>query len=118
LHTELPSDQHGRICRQVQVSALIADRAAEPFAPAGRVFREWVAIPKPDRERWQRLLTETSEHAGPPRPGTSQVQPADTTTFGGFSAAGLAFLAGLKRDNTKRYFDTLHATTRTTRVIT
>jgi uncharacterized protein (TIGR02453 family) len=89
-----------------RVGELIADGVGEPFAPAGRVFREWVAIPKPDRERWQRLLTEASEHAGPPRPGTSQVQPADTTTFGGFSAAGLAFLAGLERDNTKRYFDT------------
>jgi hypothetical protein len=89
-----------------RVGQLIADGVGEPFAPAGRVFREWVAVRQPDRERWQRLLTEASEHAGPPRPGTSPVQPADTTTFGGFSAAGLAFLSGLQRKNTKRYFDT------------
>ena len=89
-----------------RVGELIADGVGEPFAPAGRVFREWVAIAKPDRERWQRLLTEARDHAGQPGPGTNPVQPADTTTFSGFSAAGLAFLAGLERDNTKRYFDT------------
>lgn len=91
---------------QQRVGELIADGVGEPFAPAGRVFREWVAIPQPDRECWQRLLTEACDHAGPSAPGTSPVKPADPTTVGGFSAAGLAFLAGLERDNTKRYFDT------------
>ena len=70
------------------------------------MFREWVAIGKPDRESWQRLLTEARDHAGPPGPGTSPVKPADTSAFSGFSPAGLAFLTGLERDNTKRYFDT------------
>jgi uncharacterized protein (TIGR02453 family) len=45
----------------------------------------------------------TPAHRGPE---ASRVKPADTATFSGFSAAGLAFLAGLERDNTKRYFDT------------
>jgi uncharacterized protein (TIGR02453 family) len=88
-----------------RIGELIADGVGEPFAPAGRVFREWVAIAKPDRERWQRLLTEARDHAGQPGPGTSPVKPAGTTTFSGFSAEGLAFLAGLERDNSKRYFD-------------
>jgi hypothetical protein len=68
--------------------------------------REWVAIPQPDRERWQRLLTEARDHADPPASGITPVKLADTTTFGGFSAASLAFLTGLERDNSKRYFDT------------
>jgi hypothetical protein len=46
-----------------RVGQLIADGVGEPFAPAGRVFREWVAIPRPDRRRWQRLLTEARDHA-------------------------------------------------------
>jgi len=90
---------------QQRVGELIAGGVGEPFAPAGRVFREWVAIAQPDREQWQRLLTEARDHAGPSAPTTSPVTPADTIAFSGFSAAGLAFLAGLERDNTKRYFD-------------
>jgi hypothetical protein len=46
-----------------RVGQLIADGVGEPFAPAGRAFREWVAIPKPDRRRWQRLLAEARDHA-------------------------------------------------------
>jgi hypothetical protein len=38
---------------------------------------------------------------------TSPVKPTDTTTFSGFSVAGLTFLTGLERDNTKRYLDAL-----------
>src|SRR2546430_886511 len=43
---------------QPRVGQLITAGHGEPFAPAGRVFREWVAIPTPDRRRWQRLLAE------------------------------------------------------------
>ncbi len=54
---------------QQRVGQLIAGGRGEPFAPAGRVFREWVAIPKPDRRRWQSLLAEARRHAaGPPMP--------------------------------------------------
>jgi hypothetical protein len=41
-----------------RVSDLIAAGVGQPFAPAGRVFREWVAIPKRDRRRWRNLLRE------------------------------------------------------------
>jgi hypothetical protein len=57
-----------------RVGELIADGVGEPFAPAGRVFRQWVAIGKPDRERWQRLLTEARDHAGPPGAGGQSSQ--------------------------------------------
>jgi hypothetical protein len=41
-----------------RVADLVATGQGDPFAPAGKVFREWVAIPKPDRELWQTLLAE------------------------------------------------------------
>jgi hypothetical protein len=47
-----------------RVTALVAAGEGEPFAPAGRVFREWVAVPRPDREGWSALLAEARNHAG------------------------------------------------------
>ena len=41
-----------------RVDELIAQGIGEPFAPAGKVFREWVAVTKPDRRRWSKLLVE------------------------------------------------------------
>jgi hypothetical protein len=41
-----------------RVAELIAAGVGRSFAPAGRVFREWVAIPKRDRRRWRQLLLE------------------------------------------------------------
>jgi hypothetical protein len=49
-----------------RVAALVAEGAGEPFAPAGRVFREWVAAPHPDRDRWQALLAEARAYAASP----------------------------------------------------
>jgi len=46
-----------------RVGQLIAAGHGEVFAPAGRVFREWVAIPRPDRRRWRSLLTEARDNA-------------------------------------------------------
>ena len=56
-----------------RVTALLAEGTGEPFAPAGRVFREWVAVPRPDHDLWQRLLGEARDHAArrrtpPPHP--------------------------------------------------
>jgi hypothetical protein len=56
-----------------RVGALISAGHGESFAPAGRVFREWVAIPEADRRRWRRLLAEARDHAaaaGNLRPGS------------------------------------------------
>ena len=46
-----------------RVAELVDSGDGEPFAPAGRVFREWVAIPRIDRALWQRLLAEAVEFA-------------------------------------------------------
>ncbi len=50
-----------------RVAELIDEGAGEHFAPAGRTFREWVALRDPDRLRWQALLDEARAHvAGHP----------------------------------------------------
>ena len=41
-----------------RVLELIETGTGEPFAPAGKVFREWVSITTVDRSQWQRLLAE------------------------------------------------------------
>lgn len=41
-----------------RVAELIATGAGEPFAPAGKAFKEWLSVPKPDRRRWRALLRE------------------------------------------------------------
>jgi hypothetical protein len=46
-----------------RVAELIAEGVGAPFAPAGRTFREWAAIPIPDRRRWLALLDEARNHA-------------------------------------------------------
>jgi uncharacterized protein (TIGR02453 family) len=91
-----------------RVGQLIADGDGEPFAPAGRVFREWVAVPRPDARRWRNLLAEARDHAadaGGGDSGAGRAAPPAAPGFGGFGAAGLEFLAGLERENTKAFFD-------------
>jgi len=41
-----------------RVAELVEQGRGDPFAPAGKVFREWVAIPTVDRGLWQTLLAE------------------------------------------------------------
>lgn len=41
-----------------RVATLIAGGVGRPFGPAGKIFKEWVAVPKPDRRRWRALLQE------------------------------------------------------------
>ena len=41
-----------------RVAELVERREGQPFAPAGRVFREWVSIPNVDRSTWISLLRE------------------------------------------------------------
>jgi hypothetical protein len=46
-----------------RVLALIDSGDGEPFAPAGRVFREWVAVPRVERHLWEALLAEAVDFA-------------------------------------------------------
>src|SRR3954452_19795871 len=46
-----------------RVTELIESGRGDPFAPAGRVFREWAAIPSVDRALWQQVLAEAVEFA-------------------------------------------------------
>jgi hypothetical protein len=46
-----------------RVGELVDDGVGEPFAPNGRVFREWVTIPEPDRKTWEQLLAEARDFA-------------------------------------------------------
>lgn len=43
---------------RARVDEIVRSGVGRPFAPAGRVFREWVSIPKIDRRRWRALLRE------------------------------------------------------------
>ena len=47
-----------------RVAALIDQGKGQPFAPAGRTFKEWLSVPEPDRRRWRALLREGIAHAG------------------------------------------------------
>jgi len=46
-----------------RVLDLVEHGRGEPFAPAGKVFREWVSIPAVDRTLWRTLLAEAVEFA-------------------------------------------------------
>ena len=43
---------------RARVAELIESGKGQAFAPAGRVFKEWLSVPKPDRRRWRALLRE------------------------------------------------------------
>jgi hypothetical protein len=46
-----------------RVTELVENGDGDPFAPAGKVFGEWVSIPAVDRDLWQRLLAEAADFA-------------------------------------------------------
>ena len=48
---------------ETRVDELVASERANPFAPAGRRFREWAAIPEDRSRSWKRLLDEALEFA-------------------------------------------------------
>jgi hypothetical protein len=52
---------------RARVTELVDDGTGEPFAPNGRVFREWVTIPEPDPAMWEQLLGEARDFAAPAR---------------------------------------------------
>ncbi len=41
-----------------RVQELIDCGSAQPFAPAGRIFREWALVPERDEQCWAGLLAE------------------------------------------------------------
>lgn len=49
---------------KTRVAELIEGGEGQSFAPAGRVFKEWVSVPKPNRRRWRALLLEGIEFVG------------------------------------------------------
>jgi len=44
-----------------RVTELIEAGVGKPFAPAGKVFAEWLSVPAPDQSRWRDLLREGIE---------------------------------------------------------
>src|SRR3954471_10025128 len=46
-----------------RVAELVESGRGHPFAPAGKVFRAWVAIPTVDRRLWQTVLAEAVDFA-------------------------------------------------------
>ena len=56
LVVKLPADR---------VDALVEDGIAESFAPNGRRFKEWAAVPTPDRDRWESLIADALEFCAP-----------------------------------------------------
>lgn len=50
---------------RARVAELIDQGVGQQFAPAGRVFREWVAVKHPDRQQWSALLREAVEFVAP-----------------------------------------------------
>ncbi len=55
-----------------RVEELIANGTGEAFAPANKVFTEWVSVPIPSRVEWKALLLEGIAFVGaPPKPKAS-----------------------------------------------
>ena len=46
-----------------RVTELVDNGDGDPFAPAGKVFREWVSIPTVNRDLWATVLAEAVEFA-------------------------------------------------------
>ena len=44
-----------------RVAAMIDAGDGAPFAPAGRVFREWVLVESHDEAHWEALLRESAD---------------------------------------------------------
>jgi hypothetical protein len=55
---------------EARVDELVDAGRADSFAPAGRRFREWAAIPETKSRTWKRLIDEALEFvvANPPAP--------------------------------------------------
>ena len=59
-------DKAGRLVVKLardRVLELVENGTGDPFAPAGKAFREWVSIPTVDRTMWRTLLAEAVDFA-------------------------------------------------------
>ncbi len=74
-----------------RVAELINEGDGLPFAPAGKVFREWVVIAKPDRHRWTELLLEAITFVAPATNVTVESQTRTITTHRRRSVTGLRY---------------------------
>lgn len=61
---------------KARVAALVESGVGQPFAPAGRVFKEWLSVPKLDRRRWLSLLREGIAFVAPPIRSTTEDIPS------------------------------------------
>ena len=52
-----------------RVDQLISQGIGRPFAPAGKVFREWVSIPEAKPRQWRALLREGIAFVSEPKQG-------------------------------------------------
>ena len=48
-----------------RVQELIDQGVGRPFAPAKKVFTEWVSVPERDRRRWRALIAESIQFVAP-----------------------------------------------------
>ncbi len=48
-----------------RVAELIEQGVGQPFAPARKVFEEWVSVPRRDRRRWRALIAESIAFVAP-----------------------------------------------------
>lgn len=46
---------------KARVEELVAAGEGQPFGPAGRIFKEWLSVPKADPDTWRGLLREGIE---------------------------------------------------------
>ncbi len=46
-----------------RVDQLIDEGVGQPFAPAGRRFKEWAVVPERNEQVWQDLMTEARDFA-------------------------------------------------------
>ncbi len=51
---------------RARVAQLIEAGVGQPFAPAGRVFKEWVLVEERNEQRWLALLDEARTFVGGP----------------------------------------------------
>lgn len=41
-----------------RVVALVEQGKGKPFGPGGKIFKEWLSVPKPNKRLWRTLLRE------------------------------------------------------------